>query len=203
MNKKLLISLFTMVILTSTATTSFAQVDSPQPSTTEIETQNTHKFPPHKFHKKGPNPEIMKAKKAEFEKRLNLTEEQKKQIEENKIKDREKIKPIIDELRLKHHEYIKIDKDPNLSKEEKNKAKNELKQELKTLKMQADNCRKENMKNFEAILTPEQKKEFEKIKAEQKKKMEEHKKQFEKKQKEYRELGILPHGHNPIKPLTK
>ena len=52
--------------------------------------------------------------------------------------------------------------------------------------MQADNCRKENMKNFESILTEKQKKEFSKIKEEQRKNMEKRKKEFNKKRGEFK-----------------
>ena len=48
-----------------------------------------------------PSQEDMSKKKAEFEKRLKLTDKQKKQIEEQKTQDREKIKPVFDELNAK------------------------------------------------------------------------------------------------------
>lgn len=69
-------------------------------------------------------------------KKLNLTDEQKKQAEKIRESGREKMK--------KMHEQM---------------------QEL----------RKENMAEFEKILTPEQKSEFEKIKSEHKRKFEKHK----------------------------
>lgn len=143
------------------------------------------KKPPH-FKGKHPSKKEMEAKKADFEKRLKLTDEQKKQIEENRIHDHEKIKPILDEIRVKKQEFRRIDSDTSLSQEDKEKQKNELRSELKDLKMQADNCRKENMKNFESILTEKQKKEFSKIKEEQRKNMEKRKKEFNKKRGEFK-----------------
>ena len=128
----------------------------------------------------------MEAKRAEFEKRLELTDEQKKQIQDNKIKDREKIKPILEQMRVKHEEYKQIDEDATISAEDKDKKKQQLRAELKELKVKADNCRKENMKNFESLLTEKQKKEFEKIKKEQKKEFEKRKKSFDKKRKEFK-----------------
>ncbi len=117
------------------------------------------------------SPEEMQAKKAEFEKRLNLTEEQKKQIEAQKQKDREAIKPVLDQIHQKRQELMQTKRSTTLSQEEKDKQLKKISEELKTLRVQADNQRKENMKNFEATLTAEQKKEFNKIKDEQKKAM--------------------------------
>ncbi len=123
--------------------------------------------------------EAMKAKKAEFEKRLNLTDKQKKKIEENRKKDHEKMKPVFENMKLKHEELKKIKADTTLSEEEKLKKTNEIKKELKELKIKADGYRKENMKNFESVLTNEQKKEFAKIKEEQRKHMMERRKEFQ------------------------
>ncbi len=137
--------------------------------------------PPPQFKGKHPSKAEMEAKKVEFEKRLKLTDEQKKQIEANRIQDREKIKPIFEELKAKHQEMKKIDSDTTLSAEEKAQKKDVIRQDIKELKLKADNCRKENMQNFESILTEKQKKEFTKIKEEQQKEMEKRKQHFEKK----------------------
>ena len=53
----------------------------------------------YKFKGQPPSKAEMEAKKAEFEKRLNLTEEQKVQIEKNKQKDKETMKPIFDKMK--------------------------------------------------------------------------------------------------------
>ncbi len=129
----------------------------------------------------------MEAKKAEFEKRLNLSEEQKNKIEQNRIKDREKIKPIIEEMKAKHKELRSIKEDETLSLEQKQKKIDKIGKDLKALRVKADNCRKENMKEFESILTKEQKNEFGKIKSEQKQKMEERRKHFEQMKKEHQQ----------------
>lgn len=123
----------------------------------------------------------MAAKKAEFEKRLNLTDEQKKKIAENKAKDKEKIKPIMDSLKQKKEELNKVYEDTTISEEEKAQKISELRKDIKNLKAQKVEIYKANMKNFESILTDKQKAEFAKIKAEQKKEMEKHRKQFAKK----------------------
>ena len=146
------------------------------------------KAPHYKFHKKGqfahPSKEEMEAKKAEFDKRLNLTEEQKQKIAENKKQDIEKMKPIFDEMKAKRHEMRKIDFDATLSAEQKQVKREELKSEMKALRVQADNVREENMKNFESVLTEKQKKEFHKIQEEQKKEMEKRRAEFKKIKKE-------------------
>ena len=131
-----------------------------------------------KFDKQFPSKAEMEAKKAEFEKRLKLTDKQKKQIDAQKKTDIEKIKPIIDEMHKKRHEFKTVTEDKTLSKEAKDKKLNEIRENLKTLGTQADYLRKENMANFENILTEKQKKEFSKIKEEQKKEMEQRKKDF-------------------------
>lgn len=139
---------------------------------------NLDKMKQEPHHQKHFTKEEMEKKRAEFEKRLNLTEEQKNYIEINKEKDREKIKPIIKKIHKKRIDYMMLETNQEIDEESKIKQKKELKNEIKELKLQADNCRKENMKNFEAILTEEQKIEFEKIKAEQKQEMEKRRKEF-------------------------
>ena len=136
--------------------------------------------PPRHFEGKRPSPEEMQAKKAEFEKRLKLTDEQKEQIELQKQQDREKIKPIINDIHIKKQEFKTILEDESLSQADKDKKLKELKDGLRELKGQAEELRKENMNNFESILTDKQKKEFSKIKEEQKKEMEQRRKHFEK-----------------------
>lgn len=145
------------------------------------------KQPPSEFKGKhhpdfGPRPskEEMEAKKAEFEKRLNLTDEQKKKIEANRKADQEKIKPVMKKLKENRDEIRELKHNNTLSDSEKTKKLNTLLKENKALKEKADKYRQENMKNFEAILTDEQKVEFAKIKQEQKA-------EFEKRQKEFKE----------------
>lgn len=139
--------------------------------------------PPHpNFHKRGPHhgpsKEEMQAKKLEFEKRLNLTEEQKQQIAENQKQDIEKMKPVFEEMKAKRHAMRTIDFDATLSAEQKQEKKEELRTEIKTLKETADNYRAENMKKFESILDDKQKKEFKKIQEEQKKEMEKRREEY-------------------------
>lgn len=134
--------------------------------------------PMHKFHPNYPSKEEMQKKKAEFEKRLKLTDEQKKQIELNKQKDIENIKPIMEEIKAKRIEARAINENKELTIGEAEQQRAEIYKQIKVLRVQADNLRKENMKNFESILTEKQKKEFAKIKEEQKKEMEKRRKNF-------------------------
>ena len=136
---------------------------------------------PKHFERKHPSKAEMEAKKAEIEKRLKLTDEQKNEIELQKQKDREKIKPIFDEIQLKKKEFKTVLEDESLSQQYKELKLKEIKDSLRELKGQAEAVRKDNMTNFENILTEKQKKEFSKIKEEQKKEMEQRRKAFEKK----------------------
>lgn len=135
---------------------------------------------PKHFEGRHPSHEEMQAKKAEIDKRLKLTDEQKQKIELQKQQDREKIKPIMNEMQAKKKEFKTVLDDESLSPADKDKKIKEIRDSLRELKTQAESLRKENMNSFENILTDKQKKEFSKIKEEQKKEMEQRKKQFEK-----------------------
>lgn len=72
-------------------------------------------------------------------------------------------------------EQIREIKKSDLSQEQKAKKIEPLKKDLKKLKQEARKIRMENTKEFEAILTPEQKAEFEKIKQEGRERAKQHK----------------------------
>lgn len=141
--------------------------------------------------------EEMEAKKAEIDRRLNLTEEQKAQIEKNKEKDRKNIKPVIDKIHADRKELHEIYGNETLTHAEKDKKAQKYKKDLAKQKALADKYRKENMKNFEAVLTPEQKAEFAKIKQEQKAEMEKRKAEFEQRRKEFGDKKSGFHGYKP------
>jgi len=197
MKKSFLISLAVMTVLFGTCSISYAADTQTQTASATKEVQapdvnkpNANRPPECGFNQRGefakqqpprfehPSKAEMDAKKAEFEKRLNLTETQKKKIETQKAKDREKIKPIMDKMRANHEEMRKIKFDPTLSQKDKEKKITKLQKERNSLKQKADKCRKDNMKSFESILTSSQKAEFAKIKSEQKKEMAQRKKEF-------------------------
>ncbi len=197
MKNKILIPALAVLILSSMTLTYGAEQASVAKSNAKGACPLQKEFqPPHHGHHMMPPPNCkaqkpdFAAKKAEFEKRLKLTDEQKAQIKANKEKDRETMKPVFEQIKAKHEQFRKIDADTSLTKETKEKQKQELRKEIKDLKIQADNLRKENMKSFESVLTEKQKKEFEKIKKEQKKEMEKKQKEFQKKVKAGKEIGL-------------
>lgn len=134
-----------------------------------------------KFRGKHPHPQKaeMAAKKLEIEQRLNLTDEQKKQINLNREKDRAKMKPIMEKMRTNHEEMRKLKFDATLTQEEKEKKIQKLVKEKEALKQKANKYRQDNIKSFESVLTDEQKSEFEKIKSEQRQIMEQRRRDFE------------------------
>lgn len=184
---------------------SFAESTTPpiKPPVGEMGMKPEFKGPPpefnkHKFHH-GPSKAEMDAKKAEIDKRLNLSEKQKKQIEENRIKDIEKVKPIFDEMKAKKHEMRMLNFDTTLNAEQKEAKKSEIQAQISDLKAKADVYRQENMKNFESILTSKQKKEFSKIREEQKQEMEKRRVEFEKMKKD---MPKPPECSLPVQPKT-
>ena len=140
---------------------------------------------------------VKKGPKADFEKRLKLTDEQKAQAEELRKKGHEEMKPIMEQIRLKHQEIeaVKLSRMATQMQEEKIA---QLKKEIQELKGQAKELRQQNMKDFEAILTKKQQKELKKMK-------EEGRKRFEQARKEGHHpcqcdcCGKRPHhpGHGP------
>ncbi len=187
MNKKFLMSALAMVVMLSVNGVSYANdgVEMQEKQPIKMERKM------HKFKGQPPSKAEMEAKKAEFEKRLNLTEKQKEQIEKNKQKDREKMKPIFEKMKENKQAIMKIHQDKSLTHEDKVVKSAEYEKELIDLKVKANELRKENMKNFENLLTDEQKAEFAKIKEEQKKEMEKRRAKFKGKK-------GFKHPHPPI-----
>lgn len=113
-------------------------------------------MPPRHMHKEGP--------KMDFNKRLNLTDEQKAQIKKNREADRKKMEPLMKQIKEKEAAKREI-----FEKYEKTDAQLiKLNKEIKSLKDEKRKIMEENRKAFEAMLTTEQKAELEKIKAEHK-----------------------------------
>ena len=94
---------------------------------------------------------------AAFEKRLKLTEVQKLKAREIRQNGHDKLKPIVDKIREKKQEaeMVRRSKIAVQVQEEKLTA---IDEDLKVLEKQAQEIRKANMKEFESILTREQKK---------------------------------------------
>ncbi len=101
--------------------------------------------------------------------RLNLTEEQKQYIQTNRPKHREEIKKNVEKMKVLHSK-IKDIYTSEIPKVQADIITAPMKTELAILKQNIDKLKEENRKNFENILTPTQKVEFEKIKSEYAKK---------------------------------
>ncbi len=104
-----------------------------------------------------------KMARPSLDEQLQLTEEQKAKAHEIRMKGHEQIKPVIEKMKAKRQE-IKEVAQSSLSQDKKDKKIAELKKDIKVLKQEARKIRTENTKEFESILTPEQKAQFEKIK---------------------------------------
>jgi len=107
--------------------------------------------------------EIQKQRIEEFETKLNLTEAQKAQAKEIRMKGHEQIKPVIEQIKLKKQE-IRAVRMSKISAQEQERKIKELKAQIKPLKIKADKLRKQNLKEFEDILTPAQKATLEEMK---------------------------------------
>ena len=123
-----------------------------------------------------------KKHKAEFEKRLNLTDEQKAKAKELREKSHEEMKPIMEQIKdLKQKkEAVKLSR---IAVQEQEKRIAEIDIQLSALKKQAHELRTKNFKEFETILTDKQKKELKKMKKEGRKNFEKKKKDFDKNKK--------------------
>lgn len=194
MKKKLFISAFALIAILSVSDFAYAQDGTftnapekrfpPQEARRDFALNDNFRQLPPEFDKNkrdfnNNSPEFKNGhhqnneRKSEFENRLNLTDAQKRQIELNRRNDHEKMRPIMDNIKEKRHQFWDIDFNQNLSKAEKEQQKAKLKAEIKDLKNQANALREKNMKDFEKILTKEQKKEFNLIKKEQREKKKE------------------------------
>lgn len=125
------------------------------------------KPPMHKGKMMPPPPDAkkMEAKRAEFENKLQLTEEQKAQAKEIRLKGHEEMKPIMEQMKAKKTQIDAV-LSSNVSEEEKAQKIAPIKEEMKGLKKQARDLRIKNMQEFESILTAKQKKTLEKMKQE-------------------------------------
>ena len=110
---------------------------------------------------KRPNPEQMKqmrkAHEAAFEQKLGLTEVQKLKSRELRKAGHEKMKPVMEQIRAKKQEAETI-RNSKLSVAEQEEKLTAIDKDLEVLRKQAHEIKKQNMKDFEAILTKDQKK---------------------------------------------
>ena len=100
-----------------------------------------------------------------FEQRLGLTDEQIQKSKELRMEGREKIKPVIEQIKARERE-IQMVKQSSLDEKTQETKLNSLNADLKALHKQAHDIRVENMKKFEEILTSEQRKTLKEMKQE-------------------------------------
>ncbi len=129
-----------------------------------------------KTHAKGNKP-------TRIEDKLNLSEEQKAQIQKNKEEYKQKAQPIKEQIKTKHQELKKLKTKQNPSNSDKQKIE-KLQGEIKELNLQMRDLVVENQNNFEAVLNENQKQTLEKMRKQQAKQMQKRKKAFEKKKKQ-------------------
>ena len=136
---------------------------------------------------KRPNPEqmkeIRKAHERAFDQKLGLTEVQKLKAKELRKAGHEKMKPVMEQIKTKKQEAEAI-RNSKLTVQEKEEKLAVIDNDLAGLKKQAKEIKKQNMKDFEAILTKDQKKILKNMKKEGRKNFDKHKKEFEQQRKE-------------------
>ena len=146
---------------------------------TEIQTMPSQNVPmqtenvkPRPDFKKPPvQKQYMEKRKQEFEKRLNLSDEQKLKAKEIQEKGREEMKPLMQQIKLKREEIRKIENSFNTDADKKALIE-PLRNEVRELNKKAHQMRVQNMKEFEGILDKKQLKELDKMKEEGRKKFE-------------------------------
>ena len=88
---------------------------------------------------------------------LNLTEKQKAEAAKIREASKEKIRPIMEEMKTIKNDIRKVYDDTSLTAEQQKQKVNELKQKLVEQRKKADAIRKSDMEKFEKLLTKEQK----------------------------------------------
>lgn len=133
------------------------------------------------FERKMPTPEQMKqmrrAHDAAFEQKLGLTEVQKLKARELRKSGHEKMKPVMEQIKVKKQEAEMV-RNSKLTVQQQEEKLTVIDNDLAVLQKQARDIRKQNMKDFEAILTKEQKKTLKNMKKEGRKNFDEHRKEL-------------------------
>lgn len=108
---------------------------------------------------------LRKEREAAFEQKLGLTEAQKAKVKELRIEGHKKMKPVMEQIKLKRQEarMVKLSRMSVQMQEEKLAV---IDKELAELEKQAKEIRKQNMKDFESILTRDQRKILKQMKKE-------------------------------------
>lgn len=120
---------------------------------------------------------IRRAHENAFEQKLGLTEVQKLKARELRKSGHEKIKPVMKEIKAKKQEAEAI-RNSKLTVEAQEEKLTAIDKDLKVLQKQANEIRKQNMKDFEAILTKDQKKTLKNMKKEGRKNFDKQRKEL-------------------------
>ena len=132
-----------------------------------VDANEAVKNPPQVPQQKSEAPRMSRA--AAFEKRLGLTEQQRVKAREIRIKGHENLRPVIDQIIMKKQEAEMV-KMSRIAVQVQEERLAEIDAQLKVLEKKAHSIRKQNMKDFESILTKEQKKILKEMKKEGRKK---------------------------------
>jgi Spy/CpxP family protein refolding chaperone len=109
--------------------------------------------------------------KVNMDEKLKLTDKQKEQAKQLRQQGREEMEPIMNAIRTKHEQKELIKRSKDITTEAKLEQVEKLNNQINALHKQAHDLRLKNQRDFEAILTPAQKKELDKIKADARKNM--------------------------------
>lgn len=114
---------------------------------------------------------MRKAHEAAFEQKLGLSEVQKLRARELRKSGHEKMKPVMEDLRAKKHQAEDI-RNSKLTVQEKEEKLTVLDKDIQELEKKAAELRKQNMKEFESILTKDQRKTLKQMKKDGREKFE-------------------------------
>lgn len=126
-----------------------------------------HCCPPDHFCDKPNCPPPM----CNLDEKLKLTEVQKEKAKSLRMETREQMRPIMEAIKTKQEQKEIIKHNRNLTAAAQCEQVEKLNNQISELKKQAHDLRVKNEKDFEAILTPKQKSEFNKLKEERKKEL--------------------------------
>ena len=118
---------------------------------------------------------MKKAREAAFEQKLGLTEEQKVKAREIRLDGHKKMKPVVEQIFAKKQE-AKMVKLSRISVEMQEEKLAVIDKEISELEKQANEIRKQNMKQFESILTRDQRKILKQMKKEGRQRFEQQRK---------------------------
>lgn len=111
----------------------------------------------------------MEQRKAEFDKRLNLTPEQKEKMKAIHQESRAKIKPLFECMKNEREKLLQIQSSSTATQQDIQAQR----EKITHIKSEIKAIRKMNFEKTQAILNPEQQKEFKKMREEHKNKMKE------------------------------